>query len=1140
MANETELERMVVRLIGDGSSYQKMLSEASKQTEKFTRDVPAALGQIEQTLKQVGTKISLYISAPLAGISAVARSEAGKFEGALAQIVGLVGLSKETVADFRKEILALAPAVGKFPTELAEAMFFITSAGLRGETAFEALSASAKAASSGLGGTVSVADAVTSAMNAYGHENLSATRATELLTAAVRAGKAEASQFAPQLGQLLPLTASMGIEFDQVAAALAFLTKTTGNASLAATGLKGILRVLVGGSKESIKNFEMMGFTLDKLQEKARLEGIPSVLREIRAAAEAAGLRLNELFTDSEGLTAALQFTGAAAADAQQVFEDVAASVGILDDAFAAVADTAGFKTQQAMAQTKALFIDIGDRIAPLFSKLRSVSMDLLGIWDKLPEPLKMLGVAAIVAGAGLGPLVLLLGSLVAASAQVIKAVVFIQTTYTGWAKKSIETAATVSTSSAVSTAAVQSQATTTAAAATKIVAAYTAIALAATASAKAIATSQLVRAPRGLTPTEPFIPPVYMKPLGPKGYLPGPNVIDTTAVKEGSKQVGKLQQMLSALSTVMTRFVVPAFRLLGPVIRFATNPVVALITAIGLLEAKFSPLRNLLGIISRAFSELLTSPIGEFFKGLGVIITEAFSSLIKWVDRAVKKLANWVIPEPVREAFAAATGWAAEFFSRFDPTAISDFNKEMERSAELAQKLLSINESRFTRELEKIKTTTNELVRNRMFENLMSSTTAALKQNAGEILKLQDKIKTEYGAMDRTFGNKFLEADKQQLKELEDRSAQLREQIKLLQQTKEDFKSLKPSMGFAESAADYLEAGLAVPKYLQPSFDLKPNQEMIAKLQQQVKYLGLSEQENQILQLRRQHLVAVQAGNLQVADAIEKQILTVQRLQDQISRRDAKEAAKQLIKSLEEQRKTLGMTGAELDIYRLRQQNHTEATIEMVKAAHASLEAERKKMSLLEEGKRLTEKYLTPQEKLAKEQERLSSLLNAGAISVAIYDKALKEAQSLFSGDAGSIDISLNINPEAAVEGSVEAFKAIRRMMQRENELDPIIPVLAEEGLQGAEVIAASVPTAQTAPQLDVPSIDDLNQFSSAVKQSKPPEVVQEAPDQGQPGGKELTSSFNSGTGRIVDKLVEVIYAIEGSKPVLVSAGSV
>src|SRR5688500_253689 len=45
MATETELERLVVRLVGDGSDYKKMLDEAAANTTRAGKKVEDAAGK---------------------------------------------------------------------------------------------------------------------------------------------------------------------------------------------------------------------------------------------------------------------------------------------------------------------------------------------------------------------------------------------------------------------------------------------------------------------------------------------------------------------------------------------------------------------------------------------------------------------------------------------------------------------------------------------------------------------------------------------------------------------------------------------------------------------------------------------------------------------------------------------------------------------------------------------------------------------------------------------------------------------------------------------------------------------------------------------------------------------------------------
>lgn len=132
-----------------------------------------------------------------------------QFELSFNRIKGLVNIGNDSMESMRKQVLKLGGETTRAPLELADALYYITSAGIKdAAVAMEVLEASAKAAAAGLGDTRTVADAVTSTLNAYGVENYSAAQATDILVATVREGKAEADTFAPALGKVLPVAAA--------------------------------------------------------------------------------------------------------------------------------------------------------------------------------------------------------------------------------------------------------------------------------------------------------------------------------------------------------------------------------------------------------------------------------------------------------------------------------------------------------------------------------------------------------------------------------------------------------------------------------------------------------------------------------------------------------------------------------------------------------------------------------------------------------------------------------------------------------------------------------------------------------------------------------------------------------------------
>ena len=179
--NTADLDRAAMRM-----------KRFEQETNKSLRNVSRSFQTAGSAMKTFGRQMTQYVTVPMALVGGASLKMYRDFEFSMNKVVSLVGVARTQVDAWTKQVLALAPAVGKSPKELADAMYFITSAGIRGKEALEILEESAKSSASGLGEVKVVADLLTSAMNAYGKENLSAAQANDILTATVREGKAEA------------------------------------------------------------------------------------------------------------------------------------------------------------------------------------------------------------------------------------------------------------------------------------------------------------------------------------------------------------------------------------------------------------------------------------------------------------------------------------------------------------------------------------------------------------------------------------------------------------------------------------------------------------------------------------------------------------------------------------------------------------------------------------------------------------------------------------------------------------------------------------------------------------------------------------------------------------------------------------
>ena len=411
------LATLNVILQGDISGFLRSMKSAEDASRNGIERITTAIGS---KMTAIGSELTRGLTLPLVGVGVAASKMSMDFETSMQHIVGLVGKSQAQVDAWSKQIMELGPQLGKSPKELAEALYFISSAGIADADAMNVLTAAAKASAAGLGQTQTVADAVSSALNAYAGTNLDAAKATGILVATVREGKGEADQIAPALGRVIPITAQLGISFDQVGAAMAAMTLVGFDSADAATNLSGIMSGLLKPSAGAAGALKSVGLSADGLRKQIKEKGLLSALNEIRLRIGDNDEALAAIFPNIRGFRGLLSLTGENAAQTEQIFKRLAGTTEAdLNNAFAAVSDTGAFKFEQAMAQVKDLLIILGNSILPVvipvLKDLTATVKRLADGFNGLSPEMKQVIVVVGLAAAALGPLLTIGGNLVLA-----------------------------------------------------------------------------------------------------------------------------------------------------------------------------------------------------------------------------------------------------------------------------------------------------------------------------------------------------------------------------------------------------------------------------------------------------------------------------------------------------------------------------------------------------------------------------------------------------------------------------------------------------------------------------------------------------------------------------------------------------
>jgi len=402
-----------LNITGDSSKLKSALNSASSQMSSFG-----------SKMKSIGSSLQTSLALPLTLVGGASIKMALDFDKSMTQIQSLVGLAKDEVQEMGDVARQMALATGKSSGEAAEALFFITSAGLRGSDALNVLSASLKSSAVGLGETKTIADLATSAMNAYGVENLSGAQATDILVASVREGKLEASALAGAMGGVIPIASNMGVGFNEVGAAMAAMSRTGTNASEGATQLNAILMSLQKPTDDSAKKLSTLGITFTDLEKSVAEDGLMGTLADLRDRLNGTNIRMKDLFPNVRALKGVLDLTGSGINDNIKIFNALENTLGSTQQSFDKTKQSASFQFQATLNSARETMVSLGQQllvaVIPVIQKMVGFVKNLYGAFRDLAPTTQKIVIGVGLFAAALPTIIGLVGTLTTIVAALI------------------------------------------------------------------------------------------------------------------------------------------------------------------------------------------------------------------------------------------------------------------------------------------------------------------------------------------------------------------------------------------------------------------------------------------------------------------------------------------------------------------------------------------------------------------------------------------------------------------------------------------------------------------------------------------------------------------------------------------------
>jgi len=282
MAEYEELAQLVISLKADISDLQKKLGEGKGHLKTFSDHHGFSLNELK--------KHWIVYTAAVTGAVLTIRSLAAPFADLthkMLEVNTITKLSNESLSSLTNEVRNLSAQLPQNTKELSAALYDVVSAGVDASKSINVLGLSAKAAVAGVTDTKTALNAGIGVINAYGKNIDELERVYDLLFKTVEKGIVTFPELSNTIGTVLPNARAANIEFIDIAASIALMTKNKIAASEAATYLKGGITALTAPSEQAEKVMKQLGITwngwIPTLEQLSRSSVIkdPKLLRDL-------------------------------------------------------------------------------------------------------------------------------------------------------------------------------------------------------------------------------------------------------------------------------------------------------------------------------------------------------------------------------------------------------------------------------------------------------------------------------------------------------------------------------------------------------------------------------------------------------------------------------------------------------------------------------------------------------------------------------------------------------------------------------------------------------------------------------------------------------------------------------------------
>lgn len=347
----------------------KMLQTQEQLSDEVNR-TQNNFGGVESVLKS--------ISGIMAGIFSIRYGFAAfdnfrEFDKGMREVFTLLpGISENAMAAMTEHMRFFRIKYGTEAQAATQALYQAISAGEPPKDVFDFMDTASKTAIGGVTNIATAVDGLSTVVNAYGRDVITAAETADLMFTAVKKGKTNFEEMARNLYNVVPIASSLNLEFGNVTAALATMTGQGVPTAQATTQIRQMLIELSKAGTSVSETFAQaagVGFR----EFIAQGNNVADALTIIEQVAISTDRGINDLFSSVEAGNAALALTGTGMEKFLSDLEAMKDSAGAYEAAFETMANSADFELNQIRELINVYIEDFGQAFVPMLQGINNI-----------------------------------------------------------------------------------------------------------------------------------------------------------------------------------------------------------------------------------------------------------------------------------------------------------------------------------------------------------------------------------------------------------------------------------------------------------------------------------------------------------------------------------------------------------------------------------------------------------------------------------------------------------------------------------------------------------------------------------------------------------------------------------------------